>query len=439
MLRDKWISDATTRTAHAVEQRASSLISFSSNPQDQHIWESLGKVELVDHNTADADLFALIVNFVADIITPLLFGRAFVENYPECHEDLWIFDSGVHHLVTSVLALTPTARRATAARTRMLNAISEWHQAVAASQRGEDPGPKWADLSDVSELMQIRVKEWEANKASRKLSTTNDMSVLWGANANSNKNIFWMLLQIYSRPSLLSSIRAEIAPYISPLPKATGLHFDIEGLTKQCPLIKATFYETMRVNMSGLGIRSVVQDLTLTESSSDASLFNKTAPQSYSIPAGSMLVLANGSMQQDPRLFPAPHIFDPERFLFPIDPEHPEKKHAVMKNLNTFGGGTYKCKGRMFAEKEMVLFVAGILHLWDLEMADGGEITIPEMGLAGASRSPKRDVRVRLRRRGAGSGRSSSSDGGEKKRDRAVIQGRSSTGNEFGAHGLCLM
>lgn len=128
MLRDKWISDATTRTAHAVEQRASSLISFASKPQDQHVWESLGKVKLVDNNTADADLYALIVNFVADIITPLLFGQAFVHNYPECHEDLWIFDSGVHHLVTSVLALTPTARRATAARTRMLNAISEWHQ-----------------------------------------------------------------------------------------------------------------------------------------------------------------------------------------------------------------------------------------------------------------------------------------------------------------------
>lgn len=173
--------------------------------------------------------------------------------------------------------------------------------------------------------MQIRVKEWEANHASRKLSTTNDMSVLWGANANSNKNIFWMILQIYSRPTLLSAIRAEIAPYISfspcssTIPKATNLHFDIEGLTKQCPLIKATFYETMRVNMSGLGIRSVAQDLTLTESAADASLFGKSAPQSYTIPAGSMLVLANGSMQQDARLFPSPHIFDPERFLFPTE------------------------------------------------------------------------------------------------------------------------
>ena len=29
-----------------------------------------------------------------------------------------------------------------------------------------------------------------------------------------------------------------------------------------------------------------------------------------------------------------------------------------MKDLATYGGGTYKCKGRAFAEKEMLLFVA---------------------------------------------------------------------------------
>ena len=408
MLRDKWTSDATTKTAHAIADRASSLISFSSQSEDQHVWERLGKVEVVDSNTVDANFYALIVNFVGDIITPLLFGRAFMNNYPQCLEDLWTFDSGVHHLVASLLAITPTARRATAARTRMLSAISEWHDALAATQRGEDPGPKWADMSDVSEIMQIRVKEWEAAQASTKLHTTNDMSVLWGANVNSNKNVFWMLLQIYSRPHLLSAIRAETSPYVraSPTTKisfqpASTLRFDIDGLTKSCPLIKATFYETMRSNMSGLGIRSVAQDLTLTESASDALLFGKKQPQSYRIPAGSVLVISNGTMQQDPRLFPDPHTFDPNRFLFPCE-DDPSKKQALMKNLNCFGGGTYKCKGRTFAEKEMLLFVAGILVLWDLEMPDGGPVRIPEMGLAGASRSPKEDVRVRLRRRAIG-------------------------------------
>lgn len=402
MLREKWTSDATSRTARAVEDRASSLVSISSDTGHQQVWEDLGHVEIVDKETADADFYALIVSFVGDIVTPLLFGRAFMDNYPQCLQDLWVFDSGVHHLITGYLAITPTARRATAARTRMLSAIAEWHNAIAATQRGEDPGPRWSDLSDVSEIMQIRVKEWESTKASTKLHTTNDMSVLWGANANSNKNIFWMLLQIYSRPGLLADIRAEISPYvqISPIKSSNQkrLQFDVDGLTKSCPLIKATFYETMRCNMSGIGIRCVEQDLTLTESPIDAALFGKKSPQTYQIPAGSMLAISNGTMQQDPRIFPTPEVFDPNRFIFPSE-DDPQREQAVMKDLSTFGGGTYKCKGRAFAEKEMVLFVAGILVLWDLEMPDGGEIQIPEMGLAGASRSPKKDVRVRLRRR----------------------------------------
>ena len=78
MLRDKWISDATARTAHAIEDRASSSTSFSPKSEDPHVWEKLGKVEVVDSNTADADFYALIVSVVGDIITPLLFGRAFM-------------------------------------------------------------------------------------------------------------------------------------------------------------------------------------------------------------------------------------------------------------------------------------------------------------------------------------------------------------------------
>src|SRR5690606_23919838 len=120
----------------------------------------------------------------------------------------------------------------------------------------------------------------------------------------------WMLLQICSRPELLSDIREEIAPYVrisqagergpNGFPK---LDIDVDGLTKNCPLIKAAFYETMRMNMSGLGIREVIKDVTLKESAADAAMFGKKRPQSYTIPAGTTLVLANGTMQMDQRIF----------------------------------------------------------------------------------------------------------------------------------------
>jgi cytochrome P450 len=227
--------------------------------------------------------------------------------------------------------------------------------------------------------------------------------VLWGVNVNSNKNVFWMLMQIYSRSHLLSDIREEIAPYvhISPcgergpdgFPK---LNINIDGLMKHCPLIKAAFYETMRMNMSGLGIREVIKDVVLKESASDAELFGKKRPQAYTIPAGSTLVLANGTMQMDQRIFANPEQFYPERFI----EEGPDGAPRVtMKNLHTFGGGLYKCKGRYFAEKEVLIFASSLLVMWDVAPVNGEELEVPKMGYAGASRSPLEDVRVRLTRR----------------------------------------
>lgn len=86
----------------------------------------------------------------------------------------------------------------------------------------------------------------------------------------------------------------------------------------------------------------------------------------------------------------------PERFVeMGVD----GKPRVTMKNLYTFGGGMYKCKGRYFAEKEVLIFAASLLMMWDLESVQGGKVKIPDMGFAGASRSPVEDVRVRLRRR----------------------------------------
>lgn len=404
MLRENFVAESTRRTANAVAERASNLISVEHKKLESNLWHRVSNAVVFDEASVDVDFFALCVHFVGDIMGEILYGKAFMDNNPEIIEDLWIFDEGVHRLLTPGLSFTAVARRAIAARTRMIRAMGEWHETMCAVQRGEDPGSRWGKMDDVSQVMQQRSKTFEENKASYKLHTTTNVSTLWGANANSNKIIFWMLLQICSKPKVLADIREEIAPFVAistDQPKSdemARLQLDVDGLTRSCPLIKASFYETMRMNMSGMGVRNVNKELILTESAEDAILLGKKRPQSYIIPKGTTLALSNGTMQQDARIFPDPHNFEPRRFLFP-DEKDPSKMVAIMRNLNTFGGGNYKCKGRLFAEKEVLIFVAGILTLWDLENPDGGLIQIPEMGPAGASRSPKRDVRIRLRKR----------------------------------------
>lgn len=411
MLKEDFINEATGKTARTVEVESARLVTsppwaMPDSEKGLELWEEAGNVKFNADGSFEADFYKLIVHYMGQIVIDMLWGKALIKNHPNLQTDMWEFDEGVHHLVAKIKAIMPAGRRAIAARSRLFTAMQEWHEAVAAKQSGRDPGAKWGALDDISQIMQDRVRVWVDHHASEILQRTNDVSVIWGVNVNSNKVVFWMLLQIYTRPELLSDIRDEISEYVKPSPSGergpTGfpkLEIDVEGLTKRCPLIKATFHETMRMNMSGLGIRQVIRDITIKESAADAAMFGKKRPQAYTIPAGSTLVLANGTMQMDQRIFESPEEFRPERFI----EEGPDGNARVhMKNLNTFGGGLYKCKGRYFAEKEVLIFAAGILAMWDVgstETGQGEDIAIPEMGTAGASRSPKKDVRVRLVRR----------------------------------------
>jgi hypothetical protein len=409
MLKEDFINEATSRTVKSLETEAARLVTSApfSTPEDNkglELWEDAANVKFNEDGSFEADFFKLVVNFMGQIIIDNMWGKSLIKNHPNLQQDMWDFDAGLHHLVTKLLTnVTAAGRRAVAARGRLNVAMQEWHEAVALKQAGEKYDSKWGDLSDTSAVFEQRVKIWTEHKASPVLQRTNDVAILWGVNVNSNKNVFWMLLQIYSRSTLLSDIREEIAPYVrvsrSGERTAEGypkLEIDVEGLTHNCPIIKASFYETMRMNMSGLGIREVIKDVTLRESASDAEKFGKKRPQAYVIPKGATLVMSNGTMQMDQRIFSEPEKFIPERF---IGEDADGKPKVTMKNLNVFGGGLYKCKGRYFAEKEVLIFVSSILAMWDLGPVDGEELEMPKMGLGGASRSPKEDIRVRLSRR----------------------------------------
>lgn len=410
MLKEEFTNEATGRTVKSLQDEAARLVTSEpySTPdagRDMELWEEAANVKFNEDGSFEADFFQLVVNFMGQIVIDNMWGKSLIRNHPQLQQDLWGFDAGVHHLVTKLLTnVTAAGRRAVAARGRLNIAMQEWHEAVALKQAGEKyDSSKWGDFNDISAIMGQRAKIWTEHKASPVLQRTNDVGVLWGVNVNSNKNVFWMLLQIYSKSTLLSDIREEIAPYVhlsrSGERTAEGfpkLEIDVEGLTHNCPIIKASFYETMRMHMAGLGVRDVIQDVTLRESASDAAKFGKRKPQAYVIPKGATLVLSNGTMQMDQRIFAEPEKFIPERFM---EEGVDGKVKVTMKNLNVFGGGLYKCKGRYFAEKEVLIFASSILVMWDLGAVVGEEVRVPEMGLGGASRSPKEDIRVRLTRR----------------------------------------
>ena len=105
----------------------------------------------------------------------------------------------------------------------------------------------------------------------------------------------------------------------------------------------------------------------------------------FAAPAGTEVVLWTYWAHHDPRWFPNPERFDPDRFLPNRDGvRHP---HALLP----FGAGSRTCIGRHFAEMEATLVLANLARRFRLEASDNHAPGVdPKITLG-----PKRPVRMR--------------------------------------------
>jgi len=117
-------------------------------------------------------------------------------------------------------------------------------------------------------------------------------------------------------------------------------------------------------------------------------LFVRIAPETAALPsgatirAGARLLLCPYATHRDPRHFP-----DPERF----EPNRPRPRAAYFP----FGGGRHVCVGEGFVRFEAALVLARLAAGFDLEPAGNGAI-VP---FPGATLELRGDARLRLRRR----------------------------------------
>lgn len=83
----------------------------------------------------------------------------------------------------------------------------------------------------------------------------------------------------------------------------------------------------------------------------------------YRIPAGATIVENLWAMFYDESTYPAPHTYDPERFLKggKIDPSVRDPEERV------FGSGRRICPGRHFAMRTLFLNIACTLMLFDID------------------------------------------------------------------------
>ncbi|KAL5520727.1 hypothetical protein ACEPAF_2729 [Sanghuangporus sanghuang] len=113
-----------------------------------------------------------------------------------------------------------------------------------------------------------------------------------------------------------------------------------------------------------------VTPLAVAHSASEDDVYN-----GYFIPAGTTILPNVWAMARNPKEYPEPDKFRPERWLATDGRKAPLEANKVV-----FGFGRRICPGRHFAENSIFIGVASILAMFDIQMAvdDKGEPIVPK-------------------------------------------------------------
>lgn len=458
MMRESFLKPALELLNEGVSRNVCRMITFERDISKQQLWERAAFVKpSEDSKSANASLHPLLRDFVGDLAITILLGPDFLENFPNALPDLFALDATFSILLSGMPHfLTPSIGPGLTARAKLLEALRQHHVAYMRYIEGADPGPKWSRVSQTSSVLGDRIKafaeagDFDVSKPEEQkgmISAVGNLVVLWALNVNANQVTFWMIFHIYSDAQLLAQIRRETDCFVACSESdhkagAQVTKISLPGLLNDCPLLMGAFLETMRWESGATTYRCIREDFLLTESIEDARIFGHQVPQTYIFKKDEYIILPNGTHQGDERYFAGAQKFDARRFWVrneseakqPVeaDIEDEEAVHSNWnrsdtpnlgvkmksktqtdmgkirvdyKTMHPWGGGSTVCKGKRFAEGEVLTFVAAIIANWDIERIDLKGKKIPDWGSHPGHKTgtgavvPASDVLVRIRRR----------------------------------------
>ncbi|PGH33004.1 hypothetical protein GX50_04219 [[Emmonsia] crescens] len=428
-MREPLASDCSSVTIRQIERNMPNMLSFCSSVVDQSLWERMSTISLVgDDNdqVCEVNLYTLVRNFVAVTVTTAIMGGDFMEALPNTPDDIRKFNNNVNAIALGIQRWVPFPGLPTSyrSRRRLLQGMAAFHSAFEIAENGHDPGFDWRQIDEVSEFMQNHCRTWKGAGLSAKSMASESLAILWAMDTKLNTIIFWNLIQILADGPTHSRIMKEIAPYSRAgrpdsggsgfrLPEPPQLSLDVDRLVDSCPLLKATYYETLRLHSCPITYRKITKDFKLTESAGDAKMANRKQ-QAYQFKKGEFIAIPHTLHNTDSHYFEDPEEFNPERFLTEksVDSSEPSEKDApsekresstkpVLKIPETWtaeGGGenTVSQDGK-FAERITLGFVAGLLTMWDIQPAKGMGWTVPKRRTGGLVYGPKNDIRARIK------------------------------------------
>lgn len=191
------------------------------------------------------------------------------------------------------------------------------------------------------------------------------LTLLLAGHETTALGLAWLFDFLTRDASLLQRVRAELDS-LGPDPEPEQL--------AQAPLLEACCYEALR-------IRPVVNETFRL-------LRAPLAMGEWQLPSRTLVAASVVGLHFNPRVYPEPERFRPERFL--------ERKHGPFEFL-AFGGGVRRCLGAAMAQYEMKMVAATILRHAKLEATTPAP---PRAAFRGLTMGPVGGVPLRLAARG---------------------------------------
>jgi cytochrome P450 len=109
----------------------------------------------------------------------------------------------------------------------------------------------------------------------------------------------------------------------------------------------------------------------------------------YTVPRGALVLMSQFVMHRDPRYFPEPLRFDPERWQTAARESRPQFSYFP------FGGGPRRCIGEGFAWMEGVLLIATLAQQWQMRLVPNHPVALKPV----ITLRPKHGMKMTVERR----------------------------------------
>lgn len=128
-----------------------------------------------------------------------------------------------------------------------------------------------------------------------------------------------MITHICEASDLLARIRKEIGPHAKAtqpqqllgIPEPARLEINVDGLVQSCPLLKACFYECVRLYSATTSVRSVTKAFEISDTLGDTTIDLKS--HSYVLEAGKIVAASLGGASPRIALLRVSQHFQPRK------------------------------------------------------------------------------------------------------------------------------